>query len=227
MALLFFGRKRRLLKIRLVFYSLVLIYIGIVLWPLVVVTVPAGSVGVMWYRFFGGTVTGSHLGEGMHVKLPWDEAYIYSIRLKRLTSSVVGLTSDGVAVTLNLSVTYSVNPDQVGAFNKLVGDDFEISVLAPALTSVVLLVLSQYPTDEVYGMSFAEVHQKVIDQLKDRMNALSPDDTSRGRLVDIFGVDLTSIVLPSSIGAAIDQKIQAEQDVPAPQIAGRAGTARE
>src|SRR5262245_30571637 len=41
---------------RFVFFLMVLTFVGVVLFPHVVVTVPSGHVGVLWRRFGNGTV---------------------------------------------------------------------------------------------------------------------------------------------------------------------------
>ena len=67
-----------------------------VLWPQIVYNVPPGSVGVMWHRFFGGTVTtpGRELREGIHFIFPWDKIYMYDARLQRINEHVKGLSID-------------------------------------------------------------------------------------------------------------------------------------
>lgn len=62
----------------------VTLFVAVVLWDRVVITVPAGSGGVMWYRFFGGTVDtpGPPLREGFHVIFPWDKIYVYELRIQ-------------------------------------------------------------------------------------------------------------------------------------------------
>src|SRR5262245_29391738 len=67
---------------RLVFYLMVLTFVGVVLFPHVVVTVPSGHVGVLWRRFGNGTVLDSRQlrNEGLRGLLPWNLLYIYDLR---------------------------------------------------------------------------------------------------------------------------------------------------
>src|SRR3546814_12404061 len=50
----------------------------IMLAPKIFITIPAGHVRVMWYRFLGGTALAAPYAEGMHVIFPWDEMYARS-----------------------------------------------------------------------------------------------------------------------------------------------------
>ena len=60
---------------------------GVVLYPYLVVTVPSGHVGVLWKRFGGGTVLDPRQlkDEGLHLILPWNELFLYDLRLQSLT----------------------------------------------------------------------------------------------------------------------------------------------
>ena len=70
-----------------VIYLMVLTLIGIVLFPHVVVTVSSGHVGVLWERFGGGTVLDPRQlkDEGLHLIWPWNELFIYDVRLQSIT----------------------------------------------------------------------------------------------------------------------------------------------
>lgn len=77
---------------------MVVLLAGTVLWPYMVITVPSGHVGVLWQRFNGfgfgcwcfigrGTVLDPRelKNEGLHVILPWNELFIYNLRLQSTT----------------------------------------------------------------------------------------------------------------------------------------------
>jgi len=69
-----------------------LLLIAVVLWPYVVVSVPTGQVGVLWYRLIGfdpycmclvrGTVLDPRdiREEGLHLIMPWNKLYLYDLR---------------------------------------------------------------------------------------------------------------------------------------------------
>ncbi|MGH7867601.1 MAG: hypothetical protein ACREP9_08205, partial [Candidatus Dormibacteraceae bacterium] len=74
---------------------MVILLIGFVIYPYTLITVPAGSAGVLWKRFSGPGIycwcilpSGTVLDpdeirhEGLHFIWPWDKLYIYSLRLQ-------------------------------------------------------------------------------------------------------------------------------------------------
>ncbi len=93
----FLGRNLPGLSISL----MVVLLVGVVLWPYMVITVPSGHVAVLWYRFPGfdvycgclvnrGTVLNpSELREeGLHVIAPWNRLFIYDLRLQSKSRNI-------------------------------------------------------------------------------------------------------------------------------------------
>src|SRR4051812_27638165 len=63
--------------------------------PSSIIAVPAGHVGVLWLRFFGGTVTDYVLGEGMHIVFPWNVLTLYDVRLRNDTHRYEAVSANG------------------------------------------------------------------------------------------------------------------------------------
>src|SRR5262245_50730496 len=95
---------RRLLTTSL-FTLLVGLFVVTLLWHRMIITVPAGHAGVMWWRFFGGTdVTADPKEEGLHIIFPWDQLIVYDTRLQEYTGSFAVVANNG----LNLHVTATI-----------------------------------------------------------------------------------------------------------------------
>ena len=82
------------------------------LFPFIVITVPSGSVGVLWKRFNGydlycwcfvgrGTILDPRelRDEGLHVIWPWDKLFLYDLRLQSSTQTYNAISKDGVMLT--------------------------------------------------------------------------------------------------------------------------------
>jgi hypothetical protein len=82
----------------LVIYLLVATLVGVVLAPFILVTVPSGYVGVLWKRFGGGTVLDPRKlkDEGMRFLLPWNQVFLYDLRLQSVTESYNAISRDGI-----------------------------------------------------------------------------------------------------------------------------------
>src|SRR6476660_3524498 len=75
---------------KIVLYLIVVTLLAVVLLPYVVVTVPSGYVGVLWKRFGNGTVLDPRQlrGEGLRFLLPWNQLFLYDLRLQSMTETV-------------------------------------------------------------------------------------------------------------------------------------------
>jgi SPFH domain / Band 7 family len=84
------------------------VFLGVVLFPHVVVTVPSGHVGVLWRRFGNGTVVDPRQlrNEGLRGLLPWNLLYIYDLRLQSMTDTYNAISSDGVSLTATMNVRF-------------------------------------------------------------------------------------------------------------------------
>jgi len=153
--------------------SLTALLVVVVLWPYVVITVPSGTVGVLWKRFNGidlyclcwvgrGTVLDPReiREEGLHIIWPWDKLYLYDLRLQSATQTYNAISKDGVSVTAQLSVRYQLLHNSVAVLHKFIGPDYLTSVLSPELGSQARQVISQYSAEEVY--TTRELIQKQI-----------------------------------------------------------------
>ena len=89
--------------------------VAVVLFPYVAVTVPSGHVGVLWKRFGGGTVLDPRRlrDEGLHLILPWNELFIYDLRLQSITETYNAISSDGVSLKATMNVRFRLQRDAV------------------------------------------------------------------------------------------------------------------
>jgi len=71
--------------------------LGVVLFPFMVVNVPSGNVGVLWLRFRGGTVLDPRQlkHEGLRIMAPWNEVFLYDLRLQSTTDTYNAIARDG------------------------------------------------------------------------------------------------------------------------------------
>jgi hypothetical protein len=65
--------------------------IGVLIAPLVLVTVPSGYVGVVWKRFRGGTVVDPRQlkYEGQRFVWPWDRVFLYDMRVQSANETLL------------------------------------------------------------------------------------------------------------------------------------------
>lgn len=180
----------------------------IVLWPLIVYTVPPGSVGVMWYRFFGGTVTekGSQLREGIHFIFPWDKIYMYDARLQRISESVKGLSVDGLEITVNLSSRYVINSQYAGFLHKSIGPSYDNTLMRPQLRTLILTYISENEASDLYSTRRERVQTIVQTRFQSKLANISSNVPFDEAYVHLEDVLIEEIELPTFVRAAIEQK---------------------
>jgi prohibitin 2 len=219
---------------RLSVMSMTLLLIAIVLWPYVVVSVPTGHVGVLWYRiigfdpycmcFFRGTVLDPRdiREEGLHLIMPWNKLYIYDLRLQSNTQTFNAISKDGVSMSVQVSIRYQLQHNSVAVLHKFIGPDYFATVISPEIGSQTRQVISQYTAEEVYTSREAiqaEIHDSGQKALGASLNKLvqpeameQPDPKHYNDFlqsaIQLLDTLVLSIELPPAIVAAINRQTE-------------------
>jgi len=206
-----------------------------ILFPYVVITVPSGSVGVLWKRFNGydlycwcfvgrGTILDPRelRDEGLHVIWPWDKLYIYTLRLQSSTQTYNAITKDGVSVTAQINVRFQLLHNYVGVLHKFIGPQYLSSVVEPEIGSRAREVIAQYTAQEVYtsreGIQ-ARIRTEAQKSLSTHLNSLvqpeameQPDPKHYNDFlqnsIQLLDSLVLGIELPVEIVAAINRQTQ-------------------
>ncbi|HXZ22044.1 MAG TPA: prohibitin family protein [Pseudolabrys sp.] len=206
-----------------------------ILFPYVVITVPSGSVGVLWKRFNGydfycwcfvgrGTLLDPRelRDEGLHVIWPWDKLYIYTLRLQSSTQTYNAITKDGVSVNAQINMRFQLVHNYVGVLHKFIGPQYVASVVEPELGSRAREVISQYTAQDVYtsreaiqGKIRAEAQKSLSTHLNNLVQpeAMEQPDPKHysdflQNSIQLLDSLVLSIELPPEIVAAINRQTQ-------------------
>ncbi|MEI8180641.1 prohibitin family protein [Aestuariivirga sp.] len=162
----------RRLTAGVIFTLLVGLFVLVVFWNRTVLSVPPGSVGVMWYLFFGGTrLTSPVVEEGLHLTFPWDRLYIYDARLQSRDEDFIVISQDGLQFRMTLTFRWRVNPNTTPALQKLYGPDYLESLLVPEIGSVTREIVSRYDVEMLVSDRRSIVGKEVYEQLVSRARA--------------------------------------------------------
>ncbi len=217
------------------FILLVLFLVVTVLWRFVVITVPAGHVGVLWKRFntfdyycwcFAGRGTMLNpqqlRGEGLHLVWPWDHLFIYNLRLQSTAQTYNAISRDGVNVTVQMNIRYQLLHNAVAVLHKFIGPAYFDSVVSPEIGSQTRQVISQYTAQEVY-ISREAIQERVRDNARKALGANlnklvqpeameQPDPKNYNDVlqyaIQIIDTLVLSIELPPAIVAAINRQTE-------------------
>ena len=200
-----------------VIYLMVLTLVGVVLFPHVAVTVPSGHVGVLWKRFGGGTVLDPRQlkDEGLHLVWPWNEVFLYDLRLQSITETYNAISSDGVSLAATLIVRFRLQRDAVPVIHQSIGRDNLQLLAKPGIGSLTREVIAQYTAEQVYSTARQEIQEKIRslaeDSLSQKMMEREGDAPYRVSLRDtviIYDTLVQSIELPPLVVNAINRKTE-------------------
>lgn len=210
----FWRRTRRLLRRNsLAFYAFTLLFIfGVILLaPRIFINIPAGHVGVLWLRFFGGTVTDIYYGEGIQAIFPWDEMYIYDARLQNKTRLYDTISSNGLSMQVEIAVRYRINRDAVGWLHKLVGPQYDDILVYPEIGSHARELISRYTPEQLYTETRAFIQAQILERMVIQLGSSLVSQSVRGKLVNVEDVLIRSVKLPARVQGAIERKAEQYQ----------------
>ncbi len=192
----------------LVVAALVLIVLLVFLLPAMIITIPAGHVGVLWKRFGGGTVLTKTLPEGTSVILPWDRVTVYDARVQSVERDVEVLSSDGLKLKVELAWRYRVNPETVARLHQYAGPDYEETLLAPTVGSRARDVFAVYQPEDIYTAHRLEIQEQITNSVRyDLIHGFNPKDTALDlEWMVLEDVLVKRITLPPGVEEAIVRK---------------------
>lgn len=183
----------------------------IALAPSIFITIPPGHVGVLWQRFFGGTVVDSTYSEGMHMIFPWDEMFIYDARLQNAARVYDTISSDGLAMQVDIAVRYRINPDAVGVLHKFIGPNYAEILVYPEIGSHARELISRYSPEQLYTETRAFIQAEIFERMVNELGSASVNQSLQGKLVTVEDVLIRSIKLPDRVAEAIERKSEQQQ----------------
>jgi regulator of protease activity HflC (stomatin/prohibitin superfamily) len=181
---------------RLLMVLVVVLFMAIYFWRDVFITVHSGEVGVLYLRFGGGTQTDRVLGEGLKIIAPWDHLFVYDVRVQEIKHTMDVLTSEGLTVTLSLSIRYHPEIQLVGLLHERVGPDYREKIVIPEVESALRTTLSTFPMRDVYGSQLG-----VREAINAGIEKVEQD------FVLIDAVVLRSVELPAQVRETIEKKM--------------------
>jgi len=201
-----------------VVHLMVATLVAIVLYPHMVVTVPSGQVGVLWKRFGGGTVLDPRKlkNEGFNLILPWNEVFLYDLRLQSFTEPYNAISSDGVSLTATINVRFRLQRNAVPVLHQAIGPNYVQVLAMPGIGSLTREVIAQYTAEQVYSTARQEIQDKIRNlveaRLSEKMMEHEDDEESyRVSMRDTFilyDILVAGIELPAAIVGAINRKTE-------------------
>jgi regulator of protease activity HflC (stomatin/prohibitin superfamily) len=175
--------------------------------------IDAGEVGV---KVLFGSVQNDVMTSGLHFINPLLDVKKLDVKTQNYTMSGVHdegnkagddairvLTSDGLEVTIDLTVLYRVVSTDAPRLLRETGDDFRDKIVRPITRTKIRDNAVYYQAVDLFGNKRDEFQQRIYKSIED-------DFRKRGLMLEQLLV--RNITLPNSVKASIESKINAEQD---------------
>lgn len=188
-------------RIKIIFSILGFLFVAVFLSPRIIYNVNPGQAGVLWLRFYDGTVVDKVYPEGIRFIFPWDKFYIYNVRIQEMKHEMDVLSKNGLTFHLKLSIRYRPQYDFVGLLHKRVGPEYAEKVVIPQVESVLRTTIGRYLPEEVYSTKRAVI-QKYLLEASAQVSA---------KFITIDEVIIRHIGLPPQIKEAIENKLKQQQ----------------
>jgi regulator of protease activity HflC (stomatin/prohibitin superfamily) len=175
--------------------------------------IDAGQVGV---KVLFGSIQNDIMGSGLHFINPLLDVKKLDVKTQNYTMSGVNdeghksgddaikvLTSDGLEVTIDLTVLYRIVATEAPKLMKDTGDDYEDKIVRPLTRTKIRDNAVYYLAVDLFGNKRDEFQQRIYKSIEE-------DFKKRGLMLEQLLV--RNITLPNSVKASIESKINAEQD---------------
>ena len=209
----------------LVIYLLVATLIGVILAPFILVTVPSGYVGVLWKQFGGGTVLDPRKlkDEGMRFLLPWNQVFLYDLRLQSVTETYNAISRDGISLTASINIRYRLKREAVPQLHQSIGPNYVQALIGPEIGNRMREVIAEYTAEDVYSTKREEIQTKIRERaetmLGEKMMVGSEGGDSEDldnapyqiplyAMINLINTLILGIELPSTVVTAINRKIE-------------------
>jgi regulator of protease activity HflC (stomatin/prohibitin superfamily) len=170
------------------------------------VTIPAGHGGVMWWRFFEGTATTWHFNEGTKLIPPWDEVTPYDLRLQSVPFDVLALVSDGLFVTVEVTVQFRVEPSTIGSLHQDVGPDYLNSLIIPQISSQIRNSLASVSAETLYSQGRDMLQEAIEKAAGESIGLVDDGDGNHSSFIQLEQVLIRRVELPDDVRIAIARK---------------------
>lgn len=175
--------------------------------------VDAGEVGV---KTLFGRVSDEVLPSGLHIENPLVRVHRFDIRTQNYTMSSVQdegqragddairvLSADGLEISMDVTVLYRISPEAAPRILREVGKEYQDTIVRPVVRTKIRDAAVYYQAVDVYSTKREELQQRIFASIEQ-------DFAARGLVLEQLLI--RNVTLPESVKAAIEAKINAEQE---------------
>ncbi|OWY22815.1 prohibitin family protein [Sphingobacteriales bacterium UPWRP_1] len=167
------------------------------------ITIHTGEKGVLFKKFSGGLDKDHVYGQGFHVVAPWNSMIVYDLREQIREETMDVLSSDGLPITVDISVRFNPTAAKLGYLHEEIGPDYAEKIVKDVVRSASREVIGKYTPEEVYSSKRDSVRFGIQHMV---------ETTLQAKYIELKAVNLRSIKLPATIEQAIQTKLVQQQE---------------
>lgn len=179
------------------------VFLLILFWNRITVTIPAGHGGVLFRLFGGGVDTEKTYEEGFHFMLPWNTMYVYETRQQETSEEMSALSSNGLEIKIEFSTWYQPKWEDLGILHAQIGTNYLNRIVIPAMRSAARSVVGRYTPEQIYSTKRDAIQEEIFEETKKLLDE---------KYVQLNQVLIRSVTLPPTIKSAIESKLKQEQE---------------
>lgn len=197
----FYDNKVKELKFPNVIIACVILFVVLITIISSVTTIKSGEVGLR-VRF--GKIIDSNLEEGLNFKLPYVEKIVkVNIKVQKVELLTESSSKDLQTITTQLAINYKVNKDSAVNLYKTVGNNYEQTILVPAIQESIKSIMSRYTAEQTITMR-NEVSDNCLKELQSKVEKYG---------ISIEDFNIIDLNFSEVYSQAIEEKQVAEQKV--------------
>ena len=165
--------------------------------------IEAGERAVVFRPYTSGLDTENIYGEGFHIIAPWNRMYVYNVKEQQREETMDVLDKNGLSINTDITVRFNPIYNEIGFLHQQFGINFINVLVIPEVRSTVRQVAGRYTAEEIYSTKRAEVEKSIKDETRKVLGE---------NFIEMRALLIRSINLPEQIKAAIENKLQQEQE---------------
>tara|TARA_B110000495_G_scaffold46443_1_gene38497 strand:- start:2487 stop:3299 length:813 start_codon:yes stop_codon:yes gene_type:complete len=165
-------------------------------------TVGPGEKAVVFYRVGSGLDKENVKDQGLHFIAPWNDKYVYNVRIQEDLSVMEVLSKNGLTIKIELSYRYKPVDNKIGYIHDEIGVNYHNNIIIPEIRSVTREVIGEYLPEELYSTKRETIEVEIFERTKEVL-------FTKNLLLD--AVLIRDVTLPKTLQAAIERKLQQEQ----------------
>jgi regulator of protease activity HflC (stomatin/prohibitin superfamily) len=188
---------------KFIIIGVVALIIFLVLSNTTFLTIKPGEKGVLFKRFGGGLDKTHIYNEGFHMIMPWNNMYIYDIRIKESLEKMEVLSKNGLNIKIELSYRYYPQADKIGELHEKIGKNYHEYIIKPEIRSSTREVIGKYLPEELYSTKREAIQDEIFEQTKKALNE---------KYITLDAILIREVSLPQTLQNAIENKLKQEQE---------------